>query len=111
MNNPPKDPNQLNKEKMSIKAPYVVWFFGFELSMTANTTMSIPQNTPIRPIIPPIPPMKNVKAAPMAAVAKPPIMTKMPPIRERTKAVVGFSLGKSCGYRWAPLLFNVDFHN
>lgn len=67
--------------------------------MTANTIMRTPQSTPIKPKIPPIPPMKNVKAAPMAAVAKPPMTTKMPPMRERTKAADGFSLDNSCGLR------------
>ena len=67
--------------------------------MTANTIMSTPQTTPMRPIIPPIPPTQNVKAAPITETTKPPIMTKMPPMRERMKAAVGFSLDNSYGKR------------
>jgi hypothetical protein len=38
------------------------------------------------------------------------MITKMPPMSERMKAAVGFSLDNSCGVRRAALLFNADFY-
>ena len=89
--NPPKAPNQLIKEKATIRMPHSTCSLGLFRIITAQAIMRIPHSIPGSPIQPPIPPKKKVKADPTTATKIPTSRTKMPPMKESSNAVVGTS--------------------
>lgn len=91
MKSPPIAPTQLRSEKTMMSAPDVAWLPGFDFSRRAKTMMRTPQTIPRMPTRPPMPANMNVTRAPMTAAARPPMITKMPAMRDSMYAAEGVS--------------------